>query len=458
MFRYNCFSALMHSRGFAMEESVDPLRQALAHSPDNIPLRRHLAATLQSLGRLAEAETEFRELLRRQPDDLPLRISLAMVYYQAEKYSQSMVIVEDLLKRSDTPAAVMVIHARLLARAGEVERAVRQYRDAVRQEPEAADTEFADSLGIGAEEDEELSDGRLRWNDDPEGPSFPMEKPDQTFADVGGMESVKEEIRVKIIMPLTHADIYKAYGKKAGGGILMYGPPGCGKTHLARATAGEVNAAFLAIGIHDVLEMWIGNSERNLHAIFEQARGNRPSVLFFDEVDALAANRSEMRGTGGRMAINQFLNELDGVKTSNEGILILAATNAPWHLDPAFRRPGRFDRVLFIPPPDAPARASILRLLCKGKPQKDIDYDTLAKKSEQFSGADLKGAIDLAIEGKLQEAARTGTIPPLTTKDILAAIGRMKPSTREWFATAKNYAIFSNQGGMYDDVAKYMKL
>ncbi len=206
MFRYNCFSALMHSRGFAMEESVDPLRQALAHSPDNIPLRRHLAAILQSLGRLAEAETEFRELLRRQPDDLPLRISLAMVYYQAEKYSQSMVIVEDLLKRSDTPAAVMVIHARLLARAGEVERAVRQYRDAVRQEPEAADTEFADSLGIGAEEDEELSDGQLRWNDDPEGPSFPMEKPDQTFADVGGMESVKEEIRVKIIMPLTHAD------------------------------------------------------------------------------------------------------------------------------------------------------------------------------------------------------------------------------------------------------------
>src|SRR5690606_2704948 len=147
--------------------------------------------------------------------------------------------------------------------------------------------------------------------------------------------------------------------KAIGGGILMYGPPGCGKTHLARATAGQVKASFISVGIHDVLEMWIGSSEQRLHTMFEQARRQTPCVRFFDEVDALGASRSDMRQSAGRQLINQFLSELDGVKASNEGVLILAATNAPWHLDPAFRRPGRFDRIIFAPPPDAIARSSI---------------------------------------------------------------------------------------------------
>jgi len=204
------------------------------------------------------------------------------------------------------------------------------------------------------------------------------------------MEGLKDEIRIKIIHPLAHPELYKAYGKTVGGGILMYGPPGCGKTHLARATAGEIHAGFLAVGINDVLDMWLGNSERNLHQVFQQARREAPCVLFFDEVDALAASRADLRASAGRQLVNQFLSELDGVQTTNEGVLILAATNAPWHLDAAFRRPGRFDRILFVPPPDLPARASILRLLSRGKPVQDIDFDHLAKKTDGFSGADLK--------------------------------------------------------------------
>jgi SpoVK/Ycf46/Vps4 family AAA+-type ATPase len=157
------------------------------------------------------------------------------------------------------------------------------------------------------------------------------------------------------------------------------------------------------------------------------------------------------------MVINQFLSELDGVRSSNEGVLILAATNAPWHLDSAFRRPGRFDRILFVPPPDAEARAAILRLLCRGKPVEDIDYDHLAKKTENFSGADLMAVVDVAIEKKLAEAMKVGIPKPLTTKDLASAAGGVKPSTKEWFSTARNYALYANEGGLYDDILKYMK-
>jgi SpoVK/Ycf46/Vps4 family AAA+-type ATPase len=180
--------------------------------------------------------------------------------------------------------------------------------------------------------------------------------------------------------------------------------------------------------------------------------------LFFDEVDALGASRSDMKHSAGRQLINQFLAELDGVQASNEGVLILAATNAPWHLDPAFRRPGRFDRILFVPPPDLAARAAILRILCKGKPTDSIDHEYLAKKTEHFSGADLKAVLDLAVEAKLREAMKAGVPKPLTTKDLTAALGSVRPSTKEWFSTARNYALYANQGGIYDDILKFLKM
>jgi transitional endoplasmic reticulum ATPase len=272
------------------------------------------------------------------------------------------------------------------------------------------------------------------------------------------MDPVKEEIRLKIIHPLTHPEIYAAYGKKIGGGILMYGPPGCGKTYLARATAGEVQASFLSIGISDVLDMWIGQSEQKLHGVFQQARVHTPCVLFFDEVDALAAKRSDLRQSAARQVINQFLAELDGFDAANEGVLILAATNAPWHLDAAFRRPGRFDRIIFVPPPDAVARSEILRLHLVGKPIAEIRFEQLVKATDGFSGADLHSLIDRAVEAKLSTAVRTGVPDPLTTGDLLAAAKQLRPTAKEWFSTARNHALYANESGLYDDVLQYLKL
>lgn len=444
-----------------MSDSLQHLREALKVSPDNVPLRRFLAESLASHGIWDEAEAEYRRALALAPDSMDLQLGLAKVFASQGQSSASLAILETLMKQRDCPATVSLEYARQLVKAGRIDLAVAHYRGAIDKSPELADSALERQLGIDEPPVEEIIEGRQRMREGDAGISpirEAVERPQVTFTDVGGMEALKEEIRLKIIYPIQHAEMYKAYGKSAGGGILLYGPPGCGKTHLARATAGEISAGFMVVGINEVLDMWIGQSEKNLHELFEQARENSPCVLFFDEVDALASKRSDLQKSGGRNLINQFLAELDGIQASNEGLLILAATNSPWSLDGAFRRPGRFDRVLFVPPPDETARTEILRILTRGKPQQDLDFPLIASKTEGYSGADLKGLVDLAIEARLQEAMKTGRPLPLTTGDLTAALSRIKPSTREWLASAKNYALFANQGGTYDDVLKYLKL
>lgn len=451
----------------AENDAVIALREALKVSPNNLPLREHLAQTMLGLGRAVDAEQEFRRSLGLSPESVKLKAGLARAFAAQGKNSEAIVVLETLVQADDCPAAAHLLFARLMLSAGDARAAERHYTQAIEADPTLADADLARELGLGnSPAAETASDPFARepaFGEIESEESFALdsdvERPKVTFKDVGGMDAIKEEIGMKIIHPLTHPELYAAYGKKAGGGILMYGPPGCGKTHLARATAGEIRASFMVIAITDVLDMWIGKSERNLHELFEQARRNRPCVMFFDEVDALAASRNDMRHQAGRNLINQFLSEMDGIEASNDGLLILAATNAPWHVDSAFRRPGRFDRILFVPPPDRPARAAIMRILTTGKPISDIDYEQIAKKTDSFSGADLKAVVDMAIESKLKEAMKKGGgIPPLGNKDFLAAANAIKPSTRDWFASARNYALYSNQGGLYDDILRYLKL
>lgn len=444
-------------------EIITVLHDALASSPDKAPLRKYLADLLLADGKFKEAEKEYREVLSYTPDDDEVKFALATAFYHQEKGMVALVILERLMKGANPPAPVFLLSARSYLQSNQRERAVKAYQQALRKDPALADAELESKLELDdtmhyQEEDSPDVLVPVPVEDVPLPLNVALERSKISFKDVGGMEKLKEEVRMKIIHPLNHPEIYQAYGKSIGGGILMYGPPGCGKTYLARATAGEVKAYFLAIGIHDVLNMYLGQSEHNLHQLFEFARSHTPCVLFIDEVDALGANRSDMRRSAGRQLINQFLSELDGVNTSNEGVLILAATNAPWHLEPALRRPGRFDRVLFVPPPDQQARAAILQIMLADKPTQKIDYQQLAKKSVGFSGADLKGAVDIAVENKLREAMKKGLPTPLTTKDLLVAVKSIKYTTRDWFSTARNYALYSNQSGIYDDILEYMKL
>jgi SpoVK/Ycf46/Vps4 family AAA+-type ATPase len=180
--------------------------------------------------------------------------------------------------------------------------------------------------------------------------------------------------------------------------------------------------------------------------------------LFFDEVDAIGASRSDLKQSAMRHVINQFLAELDGAESDNDGVLILAATNAPWSVDAAFRRPGRFDRIIFVEPPDETAREEIFKSQLKDKPVADVDTRKIAAAATDYSGADIKAVIDIAIEDKLRESMSKGVIQPIGTKDLLKAVKQHKATTLEWFSSARNYALYANEAGLYDDILKYLKI
>lgn len=279
-----------------------------------------------------------------------------------------------------------------------------------------------------------------------------------TFDDVGGLGDLKKTIEMKIIKPFMNPGLFAKFRKKAGGGILLYGPPGCGKTFIAKATAGECHANFYPIHISEILDPYVGVSEQNLHHAFETARGNSPAVVFFDELDALGFSRSKSRSDVMRPLVDTMLNELQSVETSNEKLLVIGATNMPWDVDDAFKRPGRFDKLVFVPPPDREARKIIFQLKLSGRPvENGIVYDALADRTPLYSGADIENIVELASEQVLTEIMAGGPERPITMNDLLDAIHQTKPTTLEWLSTIKNYIKYGNQGGLYNEAAAYIK-
>lgn len=285
-----------------------------------------------------------------------------------------------------------------------------------------------------------------------------LEKSDVRLADVGGMADVKRQLDLSLFGPLRNPELVKAFGVSARGGLLLYGPPGCGKTFLARAVAGELGANFYPVGIADVMHPIFGQSEQRMREIFEIARRNAPCVLFFDELDALGHRRSQLSGSSGlRPLVNQLLAELDPATESNEGLYVLGATNHPWDVDAALRRPGRFDRMILVALPDEEARIAIVKYHLRDRPLEGINLTSIAKRTEGRSGADLAHICNTATQFAMADSISTGQVRPVRMADIDTAIAQVGASAGGWFDTARNVVEFSNSDGTYDELAKYLR-
>jgi SpoVK/Ycf46/Vps4 family AAA+-type ATPase len=380
------------------------------------------------------------EALKRDPESLPVRLHLAALLLQTDPATA---LEHYAVTLEHEPARLDALRgaAQAAAASGQEQRA-EGYRRLL-QALEAGGQPPAEAQSERAKEESAV-------------PWWEAVEPGLTLAAVGGMDDVKRKINLAFLGPLRSPALREAYGKSLRGGLLLYGPPGCGKTFLARAVAGELGARFLAIGLQDVLDLWLGESERRLHEIFETARRNAPCVVFFDELDAMGQKRSQLRGSAGRNVINQLLSELDGF-IPNQGVFVMGATNHPWDVDVALLRPGRFDRMALVLPPDANARQSILDYHLRGRPLGKVDLPALARATEGFSGADLARLCEAAAELAIERALATETVGPIAMEDLQRARRQMRLSTSGWFETARNFVLFANEGGLYDDLLEYMR-
>jgi SpoVK/Ycf46/Vps4 family AAA+-type ATPase len=381
-----------------------------------------------------------------RPDDLPLRLHLAELLLQAGRGGEAIGHAARVLASEPAnPVAQRVMSTAL----GSPEPA----QPAGGVDWSAMEQEFTGVVPprfVRADDQPEPVQG----HDDR---AFDVEKSAVTLADVGGMTEVKKRLELAFLGPLRNPELRTLFGKSLRGGLLLYGPPGCGKTFLARAVAGEMGAAFISLSIVDVLNMWVGSSERNLHDLFQSARSHAPCVLFLDEIDALGHKRSQINSSSMRTVVNQLLTELDGVDGNNDGVFVLAATNAPWDIDAALRRPGRLDRTVLVLPPDAAARAAILEYHLRERPVAGIDLRAIAAATENYSGADLAHVCETAAEFAMRDSIATGEVRMISQEDMLAAVREVRPSTEAWLGTARNVAMFANESGEYDDLAAYLK-
>jgi SpoVK/Ycf46/Vps4 family AAA+-type ATPase len=254
---------------------------------------------------------------------------------------------------------------------------------------------------------------------------------EKSMDDVGGYEDVKAELRDSIMMPLEKKEIAYAYGIKPPAGVLLFGPPGTGKTMLMRALSKELNYSFISIKASDILSQWVGESEKNVTEIFENARKNAPTILFFDEIDALGKKRTGYSSDDvAPRVLSIFLTEMDGALKTKKPVLVIGATNVPDQLDPALLRPGRFDKIVYMHLPDKKARESIIKVHMRRVPySNEVDLGRIAEKTERFSGADLKNIVNEAIKLAAKEATMQGQIVPVSMQHLEKVLKYLKPST-----------------------------
>lgn len=289
--------------------------------------------------------------------------------------------------------------------------------------------EIAENLNKRPEKVKKKNDGDNAKNEEDEDVKKwqAAKVPNIKFSDVAGLEDVKKAITIRMINPIKYPDKYKMYGKKTGGGVLLYGPPGTGKTMIAKAIANEVGAKFYAVKGSDIVSKWVGDSEKNINSLFEEANKQDRAIIFIDEMDSLIGKRGV--DTHNDKRVNEFLQQIDGFAGRNPNLLLLGATNRPWDIDSAAMRSGRFSQKIYLSLPDAPARKFMIEKNMKGVPvAPDFDIDKIVAETEMYSGADLDELCDRAKDEPLLKAIATDSIILVTNQDFDNVLEKMPPS------------------------------
>jgi transitional endoplasmic reticulum ATPase len=401
---------------------------------------------------------DYDKALSLNPKYLKAFYNRGLSYASLEEYEKAVQDFSQVIELK--PDFAEAIHLRGLAHeyGGNLDSAVADFEKALELSPDLGEAK-AHLDAVKAKKTQGGEDASKAGND-----IKMLQKPKMNFNDVAGMKKMKDEIKESIVYPMINPELAKKYGKLAGGGILMYGPPGCGKTYIVKAAAGECASNFINAKLSDLLDMYVGNTEKNIHKVFELGRKNSPCVLFFDEVDALGGRRDQQEGAQYmKMAVNQLLYEMDGIEAANQNVLVIAATNAPWDVDPALRRSGRFGKAIYIPEPDFTSRNAIIRMHAKRRPLvKGIPYNRLALATVGYASADLKALVEeaatipwkeafLAIEKKKQSYIASGKAPEeaqqlaenevrqrqISVADFIAALRKKPSSLPPWFEQAK---------------------
>lgn len=291
----------------------------------------------------------------------------------------------------------------------------------------------ADSNGDDAPADGTPSDPDRKSNAGSNAPSaeeYLSESPDLDFNDVGGMSDLKQTLRDKVIDPLERTELYEAYGVTVVNGILLHGPPGTGKTYISEALAGELGYSFIDVTPADITSSLVGEASTNVEDLFDVARANQPCLVFVDEIDAIAAQRSggAQKTQSERQMVNQLLEELSAIQ--GEEIIVVGATNLVTEVDDALRRSGRFDERIEVPPPDRTARKAILRIHLRDKPvlTEDIDWEAVADRTDGFVASDMELVATEAAFEAISEVDDDGEIQPITQSHIDRAIESIDPS------------------------------
>jgi SpoVK/Ycf46/Vps4 family AAA+-type ATPase len=384
---------------------VDPellagLRAAVEAVPDNLALRLHVATVLLEAGRAAESLEHSSAVLalepgQRQAVELAGRATAAL------------------------PEAALSAPAPYLTAAPEP-----QYRGAT-----------VDQWVLGE-----------------------VEEPRTTLADVAGMPAIKRWLSTAFLSSLRDPQMRRLFGRSLRGGLLMYGPPGCGKTFLARALAGELEAGFLGIDLAHVVDMWLGYSRRSIHEIFETARAAAPCLLYLDQLEAIGPRRAGRRHSIGRGVVDQLVAELYSASEEHEGVFVVAATEHPWDVDSLLRQPGRLDHRLLVLPPDLQAREAIIRSVLAGRPlAEDLDLAGLAARTDRYSAADLAQLCESAAAAALEASIVSNSSRPIAMADFTRGLHELRPSTPPWFELARDYARFAAEPGSYDDLVSYLR-